>query len=382
MRVTVIVVNHDTSAMLEACVAAYDAQDHEPLEIVVVDNASADDAPQVLDALEARRWRHHLRVVRNTTNRGFAGAVNDVVASSDAEAVLLSNVDVVAQPTMVSNAVRALLADNDRGTVQPLLVRPGTERVRRIDTTGHVIDAARIVRNRGEGCGVDEAPCAGEVFGASGAVVLHRRQMLDEVAWHTPAGPQVLTEALFAYFEDVELDWRARRFGWTAWFEPAAIATHERGGLGERRSPFVDELNWANRLLVTITCDDPRSLARSAWLALPVFFAHTARLAATHPAALRRGVARVRHGLRPARIRRRQLDRRAPRTAAEVADEWVVPFRPAEQLRVWRHRRRRRARDGQSSSASSSSSSSTISSPEGSSTGSAGSGAAGRSDGS
>ncbi|MGA0715949.1 MAG: hypothetical protein ACO3OO_11845, partial [Gemmobacter sp.] len=62
-----------------------------------------------------------------------------------------------------------------------------------------------------------------QVDGVSGAAVLHRRAMLDDVARHDGGRTEWLPEDLVAYFEDVELDLRARLRGWTARYAPEAV---------------------------------------------------------------------------------------------------------------------------------------------------------------
>ena len=54
---------------------------------IVVDNASTDRT------VEIARRRPSVRVIANSENRGFAAAVNQGVATSDAEFVLLLNPD-------------------------------------------------------------------------------------------------------------------------------------------------------------------------------------------------------------------------------------------------------------------------------------------------
>jgi GT2 family glycosyltransferase len=338
VHVTAIVVSWNAAAQLPACLAALDAQDHPDLEVLVVDNASADGTAAVLAAALASPGRHPLRVVWNTANRGFAGAVNDGLAASDADAVLLCNVDITAAPDLVSRCVAALTADDRRGSVQPKLHRevraPDGRPV--LDTTGHVLTTARLVRNRGEG-EVDDGrhDTPGEVFGVSGALALHRRAMLDDVAWrHAGGRHEHLTEDLFAYFDDVELDWRARLRGWTAWYDPAAVGTHERGGAGPRRTPTVEALNFGNRLLVLATCDDPRRRRRVLPLVLATTGLKAVELTLTVPTAVVPTLRRL--SLLPAaRRRRRQLLARATLDPGEVVDRWAEPFRWGPWVATW-----------------------------------------------
>lgn len=345
-RVAVIVVSWNTVHLLATCLQAYERQDHPDVEIVVVDNASTDGSRELLEAARQRTRRHPLRIIHQPTNRGFAGAVNDALMVIDAPIVVFSNVDVVPSPTLLSTAVTALMAGPRRGTVQPRLVRAvsAPDGADVLDTTGHELTTARLVRNRGEGerdRGQYGEP--GPIFGASGALVLHRREMLDDVAWRRPdGGREVLTEDLFAYFEDVELDWRARLLGWDAWYEPDAVGTHERGGVGMRRTAAVEALNYANRLVVIATCDDAASLLRALPIVALTTTLKTVDLLVTEPRAVLPAVRRL-AGLGRARRRRRQLLQRATRTPAEVVATWVEPFGFRAWVVAWWRRIRGRA---------------------------------------
>ncbi len=335
MRVAAVVVSWNSAGQLPACLAALTGQTYPAFEVVVVDNASVDASREVVAAAGGRATP--VRLLARDTNRGFCGGVNDALAelADDVEAVLLVNPDVVADRDLVAHCVAALAADPLRGSVQPRLLRPADGlRPAVVDTTGHELTTSRIVRNRGEGGrpDADRTP-AGEVFGASGACVLHRRAMLDDVTW--PNG-EVLTEDLVAYFDDVELDWRSRRRGWCAWYEPAATAVHERGGSGPRRTPWVEALNWSNHLLVTVTCDRIAPRHTPAYLGVGVL--KTLELAATSPGGLVAGVRRL--PLLVGAVRRRGwLRDRQQRTATEVIEEWARPTPWRAWVRGWWRRR-------------------------------------------
>lgn len=344
--VAVIIVNFNTGDLLPDCLEAYQRQDYPRLELIVVDNASSDGSGDLIDMLATRTatWRHPTRFVRNRTNRGFCGGINDGLAHTDAQVVVFSNVDVAPAPDLIAIAVETLLAHPRRGSVQPLLTRPpGGPLAATIDSAGHQIDRARMVANRAEGASPDQAPPAGEVFGVSGALAVHRREMLNDVAWSTPDGPQVLTEDLFAFFDDVELDWRARLLGWHAWFEPAARAVHERGGSGSRRTRRVEALNFANRLLVIATCDGGRRWIINA----PLVFATTGlkaiELLVTHPIAWIQALWMVATGMPATLRRRRDLASRIVVARGDVVRHWTRPFTARSWVSGW-WRRSRHAR--------------------------------------
>ena len=332
MRVAAVVVNWNGADHLAGCLQALDAQDHDDLEIVVVDNASSDGSAELLRTYTdpGIPRRHPIRVVWNTTNRGFAGGANDGIAATDAVAILTCNPDIAPRPDYVTRVVAALDADPRRGAVQGKLHRmaPAPDGRPVIDTTGHVAFTTRLFRNRGEGeidRGQYETP--GEVFGVSGALALYRRAMLDDVALALPGRPrpEIFDEDLFAFWEDVDLDWRAAMRGWVTWYEPAAVAAHERGGAGPRRTPRVEQLNWQNRLLTIVKCDDPASLAAGGVGFVVTLLLKTAELVLTVPSAFVAALADWRL-VGVMRAKRRLVQARATVPASMVVARWFTRF--------------------------------------------------------
>jgi GT2 family glycosyltransferase len=268
VRVAAIVVNLDGATDLPACIASLRAQDLPLASIVVVDNASSDDSLGVLAELAAHDHPVPVHIRANATNRGYAGGANDGLTQVGAvDAVLIANPDVGVAPDYLRHAVAALEADDRRGAIQGRLYRrdPTPDGDRVLDTTGHLAFRTRLFHNRGGG-EVDHGQWSesGEVFGVSGALALYRQAMLDDVAVEVPVRDgvrrEVFDEDLFAFWEDVDLDWRAAMRGWTCWYEPAAVAEHERGGAGPRRTAFVEQLNFTNRLLMLVKNDTWRAL--------------------------------------------------------------------------------------------------------------------------
>jgi GT2 family glycosyltransferase len=327
LRVTAVVVAWDDAEDVGACLAALDAQDHPALEVVVVDNASTDGTVAAIEAHLAGPLRHPARLVRNARNLGLCGAVNRVLDGPTGEAVLLVNPDAVLAPDCVRRLVAALVAEPRCGSVQPRLLQPADGGPDRIDTTGHVRTRPRLVLNRGQGLVADaHRPPAGPVDGASGAAVLHRRAMLDDVARRGEGGTEWLTEDLVAYFDDVELDLRARLRGWTAWYAPDAVGRHARAGASRRRPRRVHALNVANHLLVTVGGEPPRALLRDLPLVLPVWVARLALAALRRPAAFPAVVWRLR--LLPRFVRRGRADQARATVPVHAALGGFSPLPP------------------------------------------------------
>ena len=332
MRITALVVTWDSEQDIAACLAALDAQDHAELDIVVLDNASHDTTCAQVEVHLAAGVEHPTRLVRLSHNHGFCGAVNLGVRDAGGDAVLLVNPDAVLEVTCVSRLAQVLEAYPDCGTVQPKLLRPRAASTAGdapdvIDTTGHVLTRARLILNRGSGApdvGTFDEP--GEIFGASGACVLHRRSMLEDVARIDGTGqPEFLTDDLVAYFDDVELDLRARMRGWSARYEPSAVGRHARAGASRRRRRRVRVLNLSNHPLVVIGTEGPRSLARDASIVVPVWLLRLLASTLRSPLSMLLALGRLR--LLPSAIRRGRADRaRARVPMVRIVERWAEPL--------------------------------------------------------
>lgn len=98
------------------------------------------------------------------------------------------------------------------------------------------------------------------VPGFCGGGVLLRSEMLDQIGLFDPS--------FFAYYEDMDLSWRATRAGWRIVAVPGSVIRHAFGGSGGSANPVFFFLNYRNWLLTVIRNADreERRLAfRSLW---------------------------------------------------------------------------------------------------------------------
>lgn len=91
-KVSVVVLCYNQLDYTKQCVDSILAQTAYPnFELILVDNNSKDDTAAYLRELEKTDKR--IKIVLNTTNRGFAGGNNDGIAVSDGEYIVLLNND-------------------------------------------------------------------------------------------------------------------------------------------------------------------------------------------------------------------------------------------------------------------------------------------------
>jgi GT2 family glycosyltransferase len=216
---------------------------NQPFEVVVVDNGSDDDSPEMVLKDYAENTIFRTEVIRNSENRGFCAANNQGFAASDSEFVALLNNDAEAEPAWLEKLASAFDGRPDVGmAASKILVY---EDPRRIDKAGHLIYPDG--QNRGRGSGeLDKGQYdrVEEVLWPDGCAAMYRRAMLDEIGG--------FDEDFFAYADDAELGLRARIAGWKCQYIPGAVVRHHRGAtLGVRSSRRL-ELIERNRVLLAV----------------------------------------------------------------------------------------------------------------------------------
>lgn len=226
MRLLAGIVNYHRPDDVLECVRSLRAGRVVPDRIVVVDN---DSRPEEASRLESAVGRENLVVRRD--NLGYAGGANAILRTAgDADFVLVLNPDVRVSAGFCEELVRAAEVEPRAAALTGKLLRPQGNV---IDTTG--VGIRRNGRNYDRGTGsTDDGRYdrPEEVFGASGAAILLRREAMEDLR----VDGEYFDEDFFLYHEDNDLCWRARLLGWKVLYVPAAVATHERGYTLERRA--------------------------------------------------------------------------------------------------------------------------------------------------
>ncbi len=255
MPVTVLLMSVDEGPMLARSLPAALAQEPRP-EIVVVDNASSDDTPDIARA-------HGVRYLRLERRLSYAAALNEAIRATDGELVLLLNADCMLRPGFLSAAVRRL-EDQRVGSVAPKLLR--LQAPEEIDAAGMFLTRWRKNGLVGFGAPSTHYSTPGLAFGADGAAALYRRQTLAECALE---GGEVFDEDMELWASDVDLAWRAQLMGWRCAYEPRAVADHIRSyspATRRRMSPAARRLQFRNRYLMLAKNETRSGLRRDGLL--------------------------------------------------------------------------------------------------------------------
>lgn len=316
--VSVIMIAKNCGGLIDLVMPTVFAQTHRRLEVLIIDNGSDDGS---LDTL--RREYPAARVIELGQNQGFSHALNIGIQQSAGEFILSLNFDVVLEPEFLASILDAVRDRPDVGWAAGAMYKLTPEGVTTegIDCFGHYLLRSRYCYgydpDRPQPSSYGKTT---EVFGASGCAALYRRSMLDDIA----IDGEVFDRDLFAYFEDIDVDWRAQQRGFKCLFVPAARGAHMRGGTGLSRRPEVAALLLSNRFLVMLKNDglgdmfaDLAPIAARTWRDLAF---HLYRLPKAVPIALARLVR-----LTPRMLRKRREIRRGRRADVSPAQRFRLP---------------------------------------------------------
>ncbi len=252
----VVIVTHNDSETLAACLRAIERLNPAPRRVIVIDNASSDASAEIAETAG-------MEVHRFDENTGFAGGMNRGFDRSDAPWVLCLNPDCAPDPDFVGHLIEAVERrpeSNEVGSATGLLMRargPDLEPDHFVDAAGIVVTPSGRHFDRAAGQVTSQAPDEPAwVFGGTGAATLFRRAALDDVAY---PDAQIFPQSFFAYREDVELAWRLQWRGWRCLFAPDALAYHRRGFRpeeGRRGQSWINRHSVKNRFLMRLHCAD------------------------------------------------------------------------------------------------------------------------------
>lgn len=125
-RVSVVVVTYNNLDLTKACLHSLERySDYSNLELIVVDNASADDTPNFL-----REWAaagDDRQIILNDDNRGFAAANNQGLAAASGAYLVMLNNDTYVTPGWIATLVGHLRRSDDLGMLGPVTNNIGNE---------------------------------------------------------------------------------------------------------------------------------------------------------------------------------------------------------------------------------------------------------------
>lgn len=228
VSITIVIPNWNGKRFLDTSLDSLRRQTFKDFETIVVDNGSTDGSVNFI-----REKYPEVKLIKFSKNRGFSAAVNEGIRHSNSKYVALLNNDTECDSKWLAELFKtAESADGKIGSFSSKMISFYDRN--RIDGVGISVDklggALQIGYLESDNGQFDSSF---QVFGPVGGAALYRREMLTKIG--------LFDEDFFAYYEDVDLAWRAKVQGWDSIYVPTAIVYHIHTGTNLNPN-FIDYL--------------------------------------------------------------------------------------------------------------------------------------------
>ena len=242
LDLSISVVNWNTKDILRNCLKSIYVSTHKiDYEIFVVDNASSDGSPEMVE-----REFPKVKLIRNKENLGFAKANNQVIKLGNGRYILLLNSDTIVLDGALDKMVEFMENHPDAGAAGcRLLNSDGTLQASasefpRLFSLYWTNSFLRKILPRKKVGGVINEPHfyskIREVDWILGAAFILSKSVIKQIG--------SLDEEFFMYGEEVDLCYRIKKGGWKVYFCPEAKIIHLLG-VSEKK---VDDKTIARRV--------------------------------------------------------------------------------------------------------------------------------------
>lgn len=240
-KVSIITINYN--GLKDTCELLDSIPQTDDIEVVVVDNASANDEASAISELHPEAV-----VVRSDRNLGFAGGNNLGTRATHGKYLFYLNNDTILKGTnedklrAIDSLIHRLETSEDMAIVCPKLRFAWGSNP--IQFAGFTPLSPITLRNKTIGLGEEDRgqhDAPHQTPYAHGAAMLVKREALEKVG--------LMPECYFLYYE--ELDWSEmfRRAGYSIWYDPCLSIYHKESQTTGQSSPLRTYYMTRNRLL-------------------------------------------------------------------------------------------------------------------------------------
>jgi GT2 family glycosyltransferase len=266
-KVVVIIPNLNGAAELPTAIDSLLSQSFSDFTLVIVDNGSHDTSRAIIESYCKKDAR--VRAIWRDKNYGFTGGVNpglELSIREKAHFAALFNNDAIADKDWLQHLVAFIEQHPAYGIATCKLLHSDGKT---IDSTGDIYTVWGIPyprgRNQTTGNHYDKET---NIFGASGGASIYRVAMLEKIG--------LFDQDFFAYYEDIDISFRAQLSGWKVAYVPKSIAYHEQGTTSGRMKNGFTTMQYMKNTPMVLIKNTPRSLlihiAPRFFLAYSIFF--------------------------------------------------------------------------------------------------------------
>ncbi|WP_299135386.1 glycosyltransferase family 2 protein [uncultured Tenacibaculum sp.] len=242
MKTAIVILNWNGKKLLEQFLPSVVNFSENEAEVYVADNASTDDSIQYIQT-----YYPSVKIVKNTTNGGYAKGYNDALNFIDADIYCLLNSDIEVTQNWLTPILEVFKNDKNTAIIQPKLLDFKDKNKFEyagagggfIDLFGYPYCRGRVFNNLETDTGQFNDTTS--IFWASGACMFIRSEV-----YHNLDG---FDEDYFAHQEEIDLCWRAQNEGYQIKYVGLSTVYHVGGATLQESNPHKTFLNFRNSLL-------------------------------------------------------------------------------------------------------------------------------------
>jgi GT2 family glycosyltransferase/glycosyltransferase involved in cell wall biosynthesis/thioredoxin-like negative regulator of GroEL len=214
--ISIIILYYNKSEMTKQCLKTlFGNTDYPNYEVIVLDNASVDDTAEIMLS-----YGKKIKFIRAEKNLGFVGGNNFATDFANGDFLVFLNNDTEPQKGWLKNLYSTFEYYKDAGAAGSMLIYPNGK----LQEAGGVIfnDATGWNYGRGDDPKNSKYSYCREVDYCSGAALMIRKSLFEEIGrFDNRFAP--------AYYEDTDLCFSVRKFGYKVYFNPFSKVVHHEG---------------------------------------------------------------------------------------------------------------------------------------------------------
>jgi len=219
---SVIILNYNGKKFLKDCFIALKGVDYpkDRMEVIMVDNGSTDDSIRYV-----KRSFPWVKTLKLDQNYGFSKGNNSGLDVAKGDYIIFLNNDTAVEKDWLMELVKVAKSDKSIGICGSKIKNFSGKKLKTIAGEGYLsmLGVPKFV------IGTEHAKSC---FYVSGCSLLIKKPVLRKLEY-------CFDERYFAYFEDIDLCWRARLKGYKVVYVPTSVVKNLRTPLMQMFLPFV-----------------------------------------------------------------------------------------------------------------------------------------------
>ncbi|MDE7031030.1 MAG: glycosyltransferase family 2 protein [Lachnospiraceae bacterium] len=238
VKSTIVIPNYNGIQYIQACLESLYGGTAKEIAVIVVDNASTDGSMELV-----RDRFPQVQLIVNQQNTGFSHAVNQGIRASVTPYVILLNNDTQAGLSFVHELENVMDSDPHKKVFSAAAKLVSLYDRDKTDDAGDYYCALGWAFARGKGKAPERYSADCDIFAACAGAAIYRRELLEE----SQVG--LFDEEHFAYFEDIDIGYRAKIYGYRNKFAANSIVYHAGSATsGSRYNAFKTGLASRNSI--------------------------------------------------------------------------------------------------------------------------------------